>query len=51
MWEQLVDRQKGIVNFTDELTGAIGRTRVLAAGAGETAPCWTAWCARASSAS
>lgn len=34
MWEQLVDRQKGIVNFTDELTEAIGRTRVLVAGAG-----------------
>ena len=34
MWEQLVDRQKGIANFTDGLTGAIGRTRVLAAGAG-----------------
>ncbi len=34
MWEQLVDRQKGIVNFTDELTDAIGRTRVLVAGAG-----------------
>lgn len=34
MWEQLVDRQRGIVNFTEELTEAIGRTRVLVAGAG-----------------
>ena len=34
MWKELVDRQRGIVNFTDELTEAIGRTRVLVAGAG-----------------
>jgi len=34
MWEHLVDRQRGIVNFTDELIEAIGRTRVLVAGAG-----------------
>ena len=34
MWKDLVDRQRGIVNFTDELLEAIGRTRVLVAGAG-----------------
>ncbi len=34
MWKDLVDRQKGIVNFTDDLIEAIGRTRVLVAGAG-----------------
>ena len=34
MWKELVDRQRGIVNFTDELTEAIGRTRVLVAGTG-----------------
>lgn len=34
MWEQLVDRQRGLVNFTDELIDAIGKTRVLVAGAG-----------------
>jgi hypothetical protein len=34
MWEQIVDRQQGIVNFTEELIDAIGRTRVLVAGAG-----------------
>lgn len=34
MWEQIVDRQRGIVNFTDELMHAIGRTRVLVTGAG-----------------
>ncbi len=34
MWKDIVDRQRGIVNFTDELIEAIGRTRVLVAGAG-----------------
>ncbi len=34
MWEQIVDRQRGIVNFTDELIRAIGGTRILVAGAG-----------------
>jgi hypothetical protein len=34
MWEQIVDRQQGIINFTEELIDAIGRTRVLVAGAG-----------------
>ena len=34
MWEQIVDRQQGIVNFTAELIHAIGRTRVLVAGGG-----------------
>ncbi|NPV04823.1 MAG: ThiF family adenylyltransferase [Syntrophaceae bacterium] len=34
MWKELVDRQRGIVNFSDALIEAIGRTRVLVAGAG-----------------
>jgi len=34
MWKDLVDRQRGIVNFSDALIDAIGRTRVLVAGAG-----------------
>jgi molybdopterin/thiamine biosynthesis adenylyltransferase len=34
MWNDIVDRQRGIVNFTGELIQAIGRTRVLVAGAG-----------------
>lgn len=34
MWDEIVDRQKGIVNFTDDLIHAIGRTRVLVVGAG-----------------
>jgi molybdopterin/thiamine biosynthesis adenylyltransferase len=34
MWEEIVDRQCGIVNFTENLIEAIGRTRVLVVGAG-----------------
>jgi hypothetical protein len=34
MWEHIVNRQQGIVNFTEELNQAIGKTRVLVAGAG-----------------
>ncbi|MEI8172946.1 MAG: ThiF family adenylyltransferase [Deltaproteobacteria bacterium] len=34
MWEHIVNRQQGILNFTEELILAIGRTRVLVAGAG-----------------
>lgn len=34
MWEDIVNRQQGILNFTEELISAIGRTRVLVAGAG-----------------
>lgn len=34
MWEQIVDRQQGIINFTEDLIRAIGRTRILVAGAG-----------------
>ena len=34
MWEHIVDRQQGILNFTEELISAIGETRVLVAGAG-----------------
>ncbi|MCX5854500.1 MAG: ThiF family adenylyltransferase [Deltaproteobacteria bacterium] len=34
MWEHIVNRQQGILNFTKELILAIGRTRVLVAGAG-----------------
>jgi hypothetical protein len=34
MWEQIVDRQQGIVNFTEDLIRAIGKTRILVAGAG-----------------
>jgi len=34
MWDQIVDRQRGIGNFTDEIIEAMGRTRVLVAGAG-----------------
>jgi hypothetical protein len=34
MWENIVNRQQGIVNFTEELIQAIGRMRVLVAGAG-----------------
>ncbi|HUH65529.1 MAG TPA: ThiF family adenylyltransferase [Syntrophales bacterium] len=33
-WEDIVNRQQGIVNFTEELISAIGRTRVLVVGAG-----------------
>jgi len=33
-WSDIVDRQSGILNFTDDLNEAIGRTRVLAVGAG-----------------
>ena len=34
MWKDIVNRQQGIVNFTEELIEAIGKTRVLVAGAG-----------------
>ena len=34
MWKHIVDRQQGILNFTEELISAIGKTRVLVAGAG-----------------
>jgi molybdopterin/thiamine biosynthesis adenylyltransferase len=34
IWEHIVNRQQGILNFTEELIPAIGRTRVLVAGAG-----------------
>jgi len=34
MWEQIVNRQQGILNFTEELIHAVGRTRILVAGAG-----------------
>ena len=34
MWEDIVNRQQGILNFTEELIHAIGKTRVLVAGAG-----------------
>ena len=33
-WEDIVNRERGIVNFTDELIHAIGKTRVLVIGAG-----------------
>ncbi|MEN6319950.1 MAG: ThiF family adenylyltransferase [Syntrophaceae bacterium] len=34
MWEHIVNRQKGILNFTEELIHAIGETHVLVVGAG-----------------
>ncbi|MBM4272493.1 MAG: ThiF family adenylyltransferase [Deltaproteobacteria bacterium] len=34
MWEHIVNRQQGILNFNDELIHAIGKTRVLVVGAG-----------------
>jgi hypothetical protein len=33
-WKDIVNREQGIVNFTEELISAIGRTRVLVMGAG-----------------
>jgi hypothetical protein len=34
MWEHIVNRQQGILNFTEDLIHAIGKTRLLVAGAG-----------------
>jgi sulfur carrier protein ThiS adenylyltransferase len=34
IWDSIVDRQKGILNFTDELLQAIRRTRIAAFGTG-----------------
>jgi molybdopterin/thiamine biosynthesis adenylyltransferase len=34
MWENIVNRQQGILNFTEELIHAIGKIRVLVVGAG-----------------
>ena len=33
-WKDIVNRQQGIVNFTEELISSIGKTRVLVLGAG-----------------
>ena len=33
-WKDIVNREQGIVNFTEELISVIGRTRVLVMGAG-----------------
>ena len=33
-WKDIVNRQQGIVDFTEELIPAIGRTRALVVGAG-----------------
>src|SRR5271157_3392752 len=33
-WKDIVNRQQGIVNFTEEMISSIGRTRVLVVGAG-----------------
>ena len=43
-WEDIVNRQQGIVNFTEELISAIGKTRVLVVGAGETVRSSTSSC-------
>jgi len=34
MWEHIVDRQQGILNFTEELIHAIGKMHILVVGAG-----------------
>jgi hypothetical protein len=34
MWEHLVNRQQGILNFTEDLIHAIGKTHILVVGAG-----------------